>query len=39
VDADGALLKFRQIHDFVDRLDGIHVGGMRGVEIVGIGWE
>src|SRR6266704_4601182 len=36
VDADGALVEFSQVHDFVDRLDGIHVGGMRGVEIVSI---
>src|SRR5205807_6794809 len=36
VDADGTLAELSQVHDFVDRLDGIHVGGMRGVEIVSI---
>jgi len=36
VDADGTLIEFREIDDFVDGLDGIHVGGMRGVEIVDV---
>ena len=36
VHADGALVEFRQVHDFVYRFDRIHIGGMRGVEIVGI---
>src|SRR5258707_13250668 len=39
VDADGAPVEFRQVHDFMDRLDGIHIGGMRSVEIVGIGGD
>src|SRR5260370_3923346 len=36
VDTDGALVKLRQVHDFVHRFDRIHVGGMRGVEIVSV---
>jgi len=36
VDADGALVEFREIDDFVDGLDWIHVGGVRGVEIVNV---
>src|SRR5258708_30074980 len=39
VDAEGAPVEFRQVHDFMDRLDGIHIGGMRSVEIVGIGGD
>src|SRR6266403_6046986 len=36
VNADGTLVEFREVDDFVDGLDGIHVGGMRGIEIVDI---
>ncbi len=34
VDADGALLEFRQVQDLMDRLQGIDVDGMRGVHLV-----
>src|SRR5713226_1688574 len=37
MDADGALVKLSQVHDFVHRLDGVHISGVRSVEIVGIG--
>src|SRR6266850_6295293 len=37
VNADGAPIEFGKIDHFVDGLDGIHIGGMRGIEIVGIG--
>jgi len=37
VDADGALVEFGEIDDFVDRLHGIDVGGMSSVEIVELG--
>src|SRR6266404_2795145 len=36
VNADGALVEFREIDYFVNGLDGIHIRRMRGVEIVGI---
>jgi hypothetical protein len=37
MNTDGALIKLLEIDYLVDRLDGIHISGMRGVEIVGIG--
>jgi hypothetical protein len=37
VNADGALVEFGEVHDFVDGLHGIDVGGMSGVEIVKFG--
>jgi len=35
-DADRALVELREIDHFMDGLDGIHVGGMRGIEIVDV---
>ena len=37
VNADGALVEFGEVHDFVDRLHGIDVCGMSGVEIIELG--
>jgi len=39
VNANGALVKFGQVFDLVDGLDGIHVGGVSGIQIIGIGGD
>ena len=37
--ADGAVIELREIHDFVDRLDGIDVGGVGGIHVNGVGGD